>query len=133
MGQHTSWRLTSLLVVTPELAQCFASNNTQSPGEVIPRLLLSQILSQLCPLANHIINVDVRYKLSDLVPTCSKLPFRGYVQSLGKLEEYILQRWFSVEWSPVGGHCSRSPAYMTFREPHPGYCHLSLYGKPALK
>ncbi len=43
-----------------------------------------------------------------------------------------LQRWFSVEWSPVGGHRSLSPAYKTFWEPHPDYRHRSLYGKLAL-
>ena len=67
-----------------------------------------------------------------LNPGCSELPLEGYVQSKEKLEEYILQRWFSAAWSPVGGHCSRSDAYQSFRAPHPDYVRLSLHGKAAL-
>jgi hypothetical protein len=48
----------------------------------------------------HIFNVEVQYKLSDLVVTCSNLPSQGYVQSSEKLETCILQRWFNAEWSP---------------------------------
>ncbi len=78
MVRHTSWRFTLLRIASssnPELARSFANNNTQSAGEVIRHLLLSQILSQ--SRRDHILNVKVRYKLPDLVPACSKLPVEG--------------------------------------------------------
>jgi hypothetical protein len=42
------------------------------------------------------------------------------------IDVYIMQGWFKAEWSPVEGHCSRSSAYQSFRDPHP------MYGEPAL-
>jgi hypothetical protein len=37
-----------------------------------------------------------------------------------------MERWFQARWSPVGGHCSRAPAYIVFCEPDPNYIRLSL-------
>jgi hypothetical protein len=129
MGRHKTWRFASLLLVTPDLSQCI--DDAHRSADVVKHHLLSQfILNSTLP--DHIFNVEVRYRLSDLDAACTKLPFEGYVQSSEKLEEYILQRWFNAEWSPVGGKCCRSPAYQIFRVPHPDYRHLSLHEKPAL-
>ena len=129
MGRHKTWRFKSLLSVTPELTHCI-NDDIHRSEDALKRILSSQILNGSRP--DHIINVEVRFARSDLKPGCSELPLEGYVQSKEKLEEYILQRWFSAAWSPVGGHCSRSDAYQSFRAPHPDYVRLSLHGKAAL-
>ncbi len=90
MGRHKTWRFASLLLVTPE---CI--HDTHSSADVVQHLLSQLILNS--PLPDHIFNVEVRYKTSDLDASCSKLPFEVYVQSSEKLEEYILQRWFNAE------------------------------------
>ena len=128
MGRHTSWRFKSLLSVTPELAQC--SNDIHRSEETLKRILSSQILNGSRP--DHLVNVEVRFARSDLNHGCSELPLEGYVQSKIMLEDYIMHRWFSAAWSSVGGHCSRSDAYLSFRASHPNYIRLSLYREAAL-
>ena len=90
----------------------------------------SQLPLNLRP--DHLVNVEVRFARSDLNHGCSELPLEGYVQSKIQLEEYIMHRWFSAAWSPVGGRCNCSDAYRSFRAPHPDYIRLSLYGEAAL-
>ena len=124
MSRHTSWRFLSLLSVPPDLAQCIPNES----DDVVKRILSSQLIHAFRP--DPVFNVEVRYALSDLRET--KIKLEGYVQTSKPIDVYIMQRWFNAEWSPVGGQCCRSPAYLTFREPHPDYRHLSLYGKPAL-
>ena len=128
MGRHTSWRFKSLLTVTPDLAQCI--NDIHRSEDALKRILSSQILNGCRP--DHLVNVEVRFARSDLNHGCSELHLEGYVQSKLKLEEYIMHRWFSAAWSPVGGRCNRSDAYRSFRAPHPDYIRLSLYGEAAL-
>jgi hypothetical protein len=128
MGRHTSWRFKSLLTVTPELAQCI--NDIHHSEDALKRILSSQILNGCRP--DHLVNVEVRFARSDLNHGCSELPLEGYVQSKIQLEEYIMHRWFSAAWSPVGGRCNCSDAYRSFRAPHPDYIRLSLYGEAAL-
>ncbi len=43
-----------------------------------------------------------------------------------------MHRWFSAARSPVGGHCTRSEEYRSFRAPHPDHIRLLLYGEAAL-
>ena len=115
MGRHTSWRFKSLLTVTPELAQCI--NDIHHSEDALKRILSSQILNGCRP--DHLVNVEVRFARSDLNHGFSELPLEGYVQSKLKLEEYIMHRWFSAAWSPVGGRCNSSDAYRSFRHPIP--------------
>jgi hypothetical protein len=89
MGWHKTWRFASLLLVTSDLSQCI--HHAHRSADVIKHHLLSQLILK-SPLPDHIFNVEVRYRLSDLDAACTKLPFEGYVQSSEKLEEYILQR-----------------------------------------
>jgi hypothetical protein len=89
MGRHKTWRFASLLLVTPDLSQCI--HDAHRSVDVVKYHLLSQLILN-SPLPDHIFNVEVQYKLSDLDAACSKLPFEGYVQSSEKLEEYILFR-----------------------------------------
>ena len=128
MGRHTSWRFKSLLTVTPELAQCI--NDIHRSEDAFKRILSSQILNGC--RRDHLVNVEVRFARSNLNHGCSELPLEGYVQSKIQLEEYIMHRWFSAAWSPVGGRCNCSDAYRSFRAPHPDYIRLSLYGEAAL-
>jgi hypothetical protein len=64
-------------------------------ADVVKHHLFSQIILNR-PLPDHIFNVEVRYKYSDLDAACSKLTFEGYVESSEKPEKYILQRLFNA-------------------------------------
>ena len=130
INRHTSWHFSSLLSVSTELAHCI-SGARDDADDVVRRIQASQIENKSHP--DHVRSVKVRYALSDLNPTCSKLPFEGYVQTKRPIDIYILQKWFSSAWSPVGGHCSRPDAYQSFCAPHPDYVRLALHGKEALK
>jgi hypothetical protein len=126
MSRHTYWRFLSLLSVHPDLAQCITIAINES-DDVVKRIVSSQLIHAFRP--DHF-NIEVRYTLFDLTVTVIQL--EGYVQTSKPIDVYILQRWLGAEWSPIGGQCCRSPAYQIFREPHPDYRHLSLYGNPAL-
>ena len=118
-----AWRFATILTVPPEVAQSIASNS-HILEDVVKRVLISQILNGSRP--DPIFNVEVRYKLSDLRSPCSELPLDGYVQSKTPLAEHMMQKWFQARWSPVRGHCSRTPEYIQFCQPDPEYIRLSL-------
>ena len=63
MGRHKTWRFASLLLVTPDLSQCIA--DAHRSADVVKHHLLSQLILN-SPLPDHIFNVEVRYRLSDL-------------------------------------------------------------------
>ena len=126
--RHKSWCFATILNVPPDVAKSIASDS-HVLEDVVRRVLTSQILNGSRP--ESIFNIEVRYKLSDLNGPCADLPLDGYVKSTIPLAEYIMQRWFLARWSPVGGHCSRSPEYKMFSQPDPNYIRLSLCEKIA--
>jgi hypothetical protein len=123
-----SWHFATILKLPPEVEHSIACNSHISE-DVVKRVLKSQILNGLRP--DPIFSVQVRYKLSDLRNPSSELPLNGYVQSKQKLAGHMLLRWFRAQWSPVGGHCSRSPEYIKFCQHDTDYVCLSLLEKPA--
>jgi hypothetical protein len=94
MGRHTSLRFILLLVVTPELSQCFGSNNIHSAGELKQRLQLSQILSHL--------RSEVRYKRNIAAFSTSLASERSALKSstiaLLVVDSRVLQETLSVLW-----------------------------------
>ena len=127
-SRHYSWHFATKLTLPHDVAQSIPSNS-HIPEDVVKRVLTSQILNGSRPDA--ICNIEVRYKLSELNGPCTELPLDGYVQSKQKLAEYVMLRWFQARWSPVGGHCSRTPEYIKFCQPDPDYIRLSLCEKAA--
>ena len=123
-----SWHFATKLNLPPEVEHSIACNSHISE-DVVKRVLKSQILNGVRP--DPIFSVQVRYKLSDLLNPSSELPLNGYVQSKQKLAGHMLLRWFRAQWSPVGGHCSRSPEYIKFCQHDTDYVCLSLLEKPA--
>ena len=83
-------------------------------------------------------NVEIKYKLSDLVVTLAnpsiQLPVSGYIQSDRnyKIESGNLLRWFSANWSPVDGQLVRNDAYREWSRQDPAYRHVQVYGEPAV-
>jgi hypothetical protein len=86
----------------------------------------------------HIINVEIKYKLSDLEialnNTPNQLPVTGYIQSerQKKNDSSNLLRWLQANWSPVDGQLVRNDAYREWSRLDPAYRHAQVHGKPAV-
>jgi hypothetical protein len=84
------------------------------------------------------INVEIRYKLSDLEVAFNNSPNQlhvtGYIQSerQKKIESGNLLRWLQAKWSPVDGQLVRNDAYQEWSRMDPAYRHAQVHGKPAV-
>jgi len=85
------------------------------------------------------INVEIRYKLSDLLVALNnppnQLPVTGYIQSerQKKIESGSLLRWLQANWSPVDGQLVRNDAYREWSQLDPAYYrHAQVHGEPAV-
>ena len=86
----------------------------------------------------HTINVEIKYKLSDLEIALNsppnQLPVTGYIQSerQEKIDSSNLLRWLQANWSPVDGQLVRNDAYRQWSRLDPAYRHAQVHGKPAV-
>ena len=86
----------------------------------------------------HTINIEIKYKLSDLEVALNnppnQLPVTGYIQSerQNKIDSSNLLRWLQANWSPVDGQLVRNDAYRQWSRLDPSYRHAQVHGMPAV-
>jgi hypothetical protein len=128
---ETLWRLPTHIVAFTSLAdQSNLLDELDSAfiRDVVPRTTFPM----------HTINVEIKYKLSDLEIALNsppnQLPVTGYIQSERhqKISSSTLLRWLQANWSPVDGQLVRDDAYQQWSRLDPTYRHAQVHGKPAV-
>ena len=111
-GRFRTWRFSHILHTSliPQACSGLAPSTAINPEDTILSLFKNMFMIKEKPDCVVYIHLRVSRAAFDNCVSCGKasaplpdLPFTGYMQANGTIEQKLLIKWSNIQWDPVGG------------------------------